>query len=139
MFSENKKARKEASSPSKEQNKISQGTTFKGDIQAQGGFRVEGTLEGTLITTGKVVIGKSGIIKGEMKCENADVEGSFSGKLKVNSALLLKSTAQIDGEVITGKLSIEPGADFNATCAMKSSVKNLNDDKRSKEKQGKTA
>jgi len=139
MFSENKKTRKENSSPSKDQNKISHGTTFKGDIEAQGGFRIEGTLEGTLVTTGKVVIGKSGIITGDMKCENADVEGRFSGTLKVNNTLSLKSTAQIDGEVITGKLSIEPGADFNATCAMKSSVKNLNDDKKPKEKQGKTA
>lgn len=139
MFSENKKSRKETSNPSKEQNKISQGTILKGDIEAQGGFRIEGILEGTLTTTGKVVIGKSGSVKGEMKCENADIEGDFSGKLKVNNTLLLKSTAQIDGEVITGKLSIEPGADFNATCAMKSSVKNLNDDRRYKEKEGKTA
>jgi len=139
MFSENKKSRKETSNPNKDQNKIAQGTTIKGDIEAQGSFRIEGTLEGTLTTTGKVVLGKSGFIKGEMQCENADLEGKFSGKLKVNNTLSLRSTAQIEGEVITGKLAIEPGADFNATCAMKSSVKNLNDDRRTKEKEGKTA
>ena len=67
-----------------------------------------------------MVIGKDGLIEGTLECSNADIEGSFSGNLKVEGLLSLKSTAQIDGDVTTSKLSVEPGATFNASCTMDS-------------------
>ena len=70
-----------------------------------------------------------------MHCQNADVEGTIKGKLVVDNLLTLKATARIDGEVTTGKLAVEPGAEFNATCSMQSGVKNINDSS----KKGKSA
>lgn len=124
----------------KEQNKIAQGTIFKGEIQSQGSFRVEGTVEGTLITKGKVVIGETGFVNGTIECEYADVEGKFSGNMKVKATLSLKSKAHIEGDIVTDKLSVEPGAIFNATCAMKG-VKKLNEatEKKSTSKEEQTA
>ena len=58
----------------------------------------------------------------------------FSGELLVNSLLTLKATAKISGDVIISKLSVEPGAEFNASCAMKGSVKELNNGKAKQEK-----
>jgi len=110
----------------KEQNKIAQGTVFKGEIHSQGSFRVEGTVEGTLVTKGKVVIGETGLVNGTVECEYADVEGKFTGNMKVNSMLTLKSKAHIEGDIVTEKLALEPGAIFNATCTMKG-VKKLNE------------
>lgn len=133
MFSE-KRTKKTSTEGVNEQNKISQGTVINGNIEAKGGFRIEGKLEGTLKTSGKVVVGKTGVIDGELICENADFEGKFNGKLEVNALLSLKATAQIEGEVIAGKLAIEPGADFNATCNMKGGVKNLNHERGKGEK-----
>lgn len=112
----------------KEQNRISSGTVITGDIVAKGGFRVEGTIKGTVKTAGKVVISKGGLIDGTLSCQTADFEGKFSGKLTVAETLTLRSSAYIEGEVIAGKLAIEPGATFNATCEMKSMVKILNKD-----------
>ncbi len=66
----------------KEQNKIAQGTKIKGNIEAKGCFRIDGCVEGSVKTPGKVVIGKEGCVKGELECENADIEGKFSGNLK---------------------------------------------------------
>ena len=60
------------------------------------------------------------------KGENADFEGGFSGKLKLSGMLTLRSSAYIEGEVEIAKLSVEPGATFNATCSMKGGVKELN-------------
>ncbi|MCF6297840.1 MAG: polymer-forming cytoskeletal protein, partial [Flavobacteriaceae bacterium] len=94
-----------------------------GDIKSDGDFRVDGKVEGTIKTSGRVVIGKDGIVTGTIDCTNADVEGTFSGKLLVDQVLSLKSTANISGDVTLGKLSVEPGAAFNATCTMKGSVK----------------
>lgn len=120
---------------SKEQNRISAGTVITGEIEAKGGFRIEGTLNGSLKTAGKVVISKGGYLNGTLQCQNADFEGKFSGKIKVEETLTLRSSAVIDGEVIAGKLSIEPGAAFNASCEMKGSLKAIKkDDQKQKER-----
>lgn len=101
-----------------QQNKISKGTKIVGDIQAEGGIRVEGSVEGTIATPGKVVIGQTGELKGSLICANADIEGRVVGKLRINGTLTLRATAQIDGEVTVAKLAVEPGATFNASCVM---------------------
>lgn len=128
MFSDAKKP-KETLDYSKNQNKISEGTTIVGDITSKGGFRIEGRIEGNVKTDGRVVIGRTGVINGTLVCENADFEGSFSGKMTIKETLALKSTANIEGEVVIGKLSVEPGANFNATCNMKGGIKPISKNK----------
>ncbi|MBC3845714.1 polymer-forming cytoskeletal protein [Winogradskyella echinorum] len=126
MFSsDNKKPKQTTMETSTQQNIIAQGTKIVGDIASQGPFRIDGTVEGNVKTSGKVVVGKSGFIKGTLQGENADFEGKFSGKLILSGTLSLKSTAHIEGEVHISKLAVEPGATFNATCSMKGSVKSL--------------
>jgi len=124
MFNE----KKESPSPVGERNTIAKNTSLVGDIKSDGDFRVDGKIEGTIKTSGRVVIGKEGFVSGTIDCAHADIEGSFSGKLIVDQILSLKSTADISGDVIMGKLSVEPGAVFNATCAMKGSVKVMKND-----------
>lgn len=118
MFSDTKKP-KETVDYSKNQNKISEGTKIVGDIKSKGGFRIEGIIEGNVITDGRVVVGRTGSINGTLICDNADFEGKFSGKMTIKDTLSLKASAHIEGEVVIGKLSVEPGANFNATCNMK--------------------
>ena len=77
-------------------------------------------MEGTVTTPSKVVLGKNGVVKGNLSCENADIAGNFTGNLNVSKLLTLRSSANIKGEVLVGKLSVEPGAIFNATCSMQS-------------------
>jgi cytoskeletal protein CcmA (bactofilin family) len=126
MFSDNKKGRADIQTTS-QQNRIAQGTKIVGDFTSEGGFRIDGEIEGTLKTPGKVVVGKSGVITGTLEGANADFEGKFSGKLLLSGTLTLKSSAIIEGEVIVGKLAVEPGATFNASCSMKgASIKELN-------------
>ncbi len=100
-------------------NRIGATTKIKGDVTSEADFRIDGHLEGNLTTTGKVVIGRDGSINGKVQCENADIEGKFSGELQVNSLLLLKASAVIEGDVTVAKLAVEPGANFNANCTMK--------------------
>lgn len=111
-----------------ERNIIGKNTSLTGDISSDGDFRIDGKIEGNIKTNGRVVIGKEGFVEGTIECANADIEGSFSGKLTVDQLLSLKETAIITGDVILGKLSVEPGADFNATCSMKGSVKTMHHD-----------
>lgn len=130
MFSDNKKGK--TPDLSNQQNRISQGTTIKGDVTSQGAFRIDGIIEGNVSSPHKVVIGKTGVVNGTLTCKDADIEGKLEGVLKVTDLLSIKSTALIDGEVTTGKLSVEPGAAFNASCVMKGSVKTLAKDAKTK-------
>ena len=108
-----------------QQNSIAKGSSITGDIVSDGDFRIEGTINGNVKTPGKVVLGRTGIIKGTLTSANADIEGKFSGKLILSDTLTLKSTAHVEGEVEVGKLAVEPGAIFNATCVMKGKLKGL--------------
>jgi cytoskeletal protein CcmA (bactofilin family) len=99
-------------------NRIVEGTTINGDIISPADFRLDGQLIGNFQSNGKIVIGPAGSVKGDISCINADIEGNFEGKIQVAELLNLKANASVQGEVICGKLSIEPGADFSATCVM---------------------
>jgi cytoskeletal protein CcmA (bactofilin family) len=125
MFSSEQKKNKLGMETNTQQNVVAQGTKIVGDIISAGPFRIDGSVEGNVKTTGKVVVGKAGSIKGTLQGENADFEGRFSGKLQLSGTLSLKSTAQIDGEVQVNKLAVEPGANFNAVCSIKGAVKPL--------------
>ncbi|MGJ8683908.1 MAG: bactofilin family protein [Nonlabens sp.] len=135
MFNDKKSSKKGHMEAGKSQNRIGHGTVIEGDIKSKGGFRIDGTINGTLETPAKVVIGKDGAINGSLQCSNADIEGNFKGKLTVTGLLTLKSSAVIEGEVIISKLAVDPGATFNATCSMNTGVKNLSDSN----KKGKSA
>lgn len=128
MFSKDKST-KASIEISKEQNKIAAGTRIKGDIEAKGALRIDGSIDGNVKTPGKVVIGKEGSINGNLECENADIEGNFTGILKVNGTLSLRSSAVIEGDVTASKLAVEPGAAFNASCSMNGALKSLKNER----------
>jgi cytoskeletal protein CcmA (bactofilin family) len=99
-------------------NLLGTGTTVKGDIKLNGDFRIDGSLVGNIDCRGKVVVGASGIIEGEIRCQNADFSGQVIATVHVSELLTLKETARFTGDIITNKLAIEPGAKFSGTCKM---------------------
>ena len=122
----NQKDKKVKTNQKMEINVIAKNTTIVGNVKSEGDFRIDGTLDGALTTNGKVIIGAEGLIKGSVESSNADIEGKFIGKLQVHNTLAIKATANINGELVIGKLSVEPGAIFNAKIDMKGAVKELN-------------
>lgn len=105
-------------------NRIVEGTIIKGDIISKADFRLDGELIGNFHSQEKIVIGPTGSVIGDIECKNADIEGKFIGKIKVLELLNVKDTAIIQGEVTVGKLSVEPGADFSASCVMNTNLTN---------------
>jgi cytoskeletal protein CcmA (bactofilin family) len=100
-------------------------TKIVGNIESEGDFRIDGLIEGEVKTNGRVIIGKTGVVRGTVICAFADVEGTIEGVLSVSETLTLYSTASVSGETTMGKLSVEPGANLNGTCTMKGAVKEL--------------
>jgi cytoskeletal protein CcmA (bactofilin family) len=104
-------------------NIIAQGTNIIGDIESDGDFRIEGSVKGKITAKGRIVVGASGNVDGEINCGDADIFGSVKGNLEVISLTVLKATAVFSGDVTTKRISIEPGAIFTGTCQMKPEAK----------------
>jgi cytoskeletal protein CcmA (bactofilin family) len=105
-------------------NLISNGTDITGDIKSNGDIRIDGSLTGNLSTKGKVVLGPTGNIKGEIICKNSEVSGIIEGKIIVGQLLNLKASSKILGDIVTSKLAIEPGARFTGNCNMRDTEEN---------------
>lgn len=101
-------------------NALTQGTTVKGEIFAEGDFRIDGVFEGNIDCKGKVVIGPKGEARGKIICENAELLGRIEGSVESHGNVSLKQNCVFDGDMLTKTLDIEPGAVFNGSCKMKS-------------------
>ena len=99
-------------------NNVIKGTRIAGSVESEGDIRIDGSLEGTLTTKAKLVVGSTGFIEGDVVCSNAIVEGKVEGKMDVKELLFLKSSAVINGDINTRKLVVEEGARFNGRCNM---------------------
>ena len=106
-------------------NRIVEGTHIEGEIKSDSNIRIDGYLKGTITVKGRLVLGPTGKIDGNINCKNADLEGKLNGKIEVDELLSLKSTAKLQGEISTNKLSIEPGAIFSGNCKMGAVLKDL--------------
>lgn len=115
-------------------NRIVEDTHIAGEMKSSSNIRIDGTLTGNLMTTGKLVLGSTGIIEGDVTCENAEIEGRIVGKVSVRQLLSLKASSKVEGEIYTDKISIEPGAVFTGTCNM-GKIKDMNQNKTVEKKQ----
>ena len=135
MFSNNNNNMKNQTNTSSAINMIGNGTIINGDIQSKSDIRIDGILKGSVKTEGKLVVGTSGVVEGDVFCSDADISGEIKAKITVSKILSLKSTSKLNGDIITNKLSIEPGAEFTGSCSMGAVIKEI----KNVEKQEKTA
>jgi len=105
---------------SSEINKILSGTELNGDLVSDSNIIIEGDVIGNVSCSGKVLVGASGKIKGNLVCVNAEIEGTLHGELTIENLLVMRSTARIKGDIQATKLTIEEGAYFEGSCVMKS-------------------
>jgi len=99
-------------------NLVATGTKITGDLLSDGDIRIDGELTGNLESKGRLVIGASGKVEGEIRCKSCEISGTQKGKLYITDLLSLKASSAVSGDMVAGKLSIEPGAYFMGTCTM---------------------
>ena len=119
------KESKRAEEISSSSNTIGKGTFLEGNVEAYGNIRIEGKVVGNIKSKQKVALGHQSHVQGNILAQNADIEGEVKGKLEVTELLVLKATAIINGDIVTGKMVVEPGAVFNGTCKMGAVVKDI--------------
>ncbi len=128
MFGSTKNKQSESMSnnnPSSAINTLVGGTHVEGTIIAKSDIRIDGTVEGSLECSGKLIIGMEGKVEGEATCQNAVIEGTFRGTLIVHDALDVRDNANVMGEIKTGKLNVQAGAIFNGNCDMGQKIKSI--------------
>lgn len=103
-------------------NLIGNGTVIKGEINAAGDIRIDGTVIGTMKSSGKVVVGQQGLIEVDIICNSADISGRVKGTIRVDELTTMKSTSRLEVELYTKQLFIEVGAIFTGKCDMSQKV-----------------
>lgn len=105
-------------------NALVKGTVVEGNVRCDSDLRVDGAIKGHLDCQAKVIIGPTGSVDGEIRCQNAVIEGKFKGKLFVSDLLNIRETADVEGDISTGKLIVQSGAKFNVNCKMETGSSN---------------
>lgn len=123
-----KEQKRVAEEISNSSNTIGKGTVLEGNIETYGNIRIEGKIIGNVKSKSKIALGNSSNIQGNIIAQNADIEGEVKGKIEITELLVLKATAIINGDIVTGKLVVEPGAVFNGSCKMGAAVKDIKGD-----------
>ena|ERR1035437_2110998 len=116
---------KEIETVSSSINLIGAGTSIEGEVKSNGDIRIDGTVKGSVTSKAKVVIGTTGVIEGDINCQNADISGAVNGKTIVTDMLFLKSTAKLTGDIVSSKLVVESGASFTGSCNMGPVIKEI--------------
>lgn len=101
---------------------IGAGTTLSGDIKSNGDLRIDGTVLGNISSAAKIIIGTTGLVEGDIYCQQADVTGKVSGNIKAKEMLQLRGDCVVTGNLYAGKLQVEPSATFNGQCHMGANV-----------------
>lgn len=120
-----KEQKRVAEEISNSSNVIGKGTVLTGDIETYGNIRIEGKVVGNVKSKSKIALGNGSQIDGNLIAQNADLEGEVKGRIEISELLVLKSTAIVHGDILTGKLVVEPGAVFNGSCKMGAAIKDI--------------
>lgn len=99
-------------------NSIMEGTFIEGEVRSDSNIRIDGRVKGTINVRGRLIVGASGVVEGDVTCQSSDIEGTVNGKIACQDLLSLKATAKLTGDINTKKLAIEPGAIFTGNCSM---------------------
>src|SRR5687767_4404491 len=120
-----KEQKRVAEEISNSSNVIGKGTVLEGNIETFGNIRIEGKIVGNVKSKSKIALGSSSHIDGNITAQNADIEGEVKGRIEISDLLVLKATAVVHSDIVTGKLVVEPGAVFNGSCKMGAAIKDL--------------
>ena len=98
--------------------RISTGTVIKGEIMSPYDIRIDGTFDGKVQSKGRVVVGETAVVKGDIICENIDLWGKVEGNIYVKDTLSLMEGCSVTGNLNVRRLAVELGSTFNGNCRM---------------------
>lgn len=119
---------------------IGQGTIVEGIIHTSANLRVEGELNGNVVTQGEIIIGEFGIAKADIVCQNLTIAGQVYGEVNVSGRLIITPSGQLFGNATVQSIIVQEGGGFNGQCKMnlpqqnnKSEVESISKNQEAKE------
>jgi cytoskeletal protein CcmA (bactofilin family) len=83
-----------------------------------GAIRIEGKVQGNIRAGKAVVVGKDGVVDGDIFTQDAVIAGRVKGVIRAESRLEIQASSQIEGEIIAARMQLEEGAMLNGTVQM---------------------
>ncbi len=98
---------------------IGENMEITGSMKGKGNIRIDGIIEGNIDSTGDIVLGENGKIKGDISCTNITIGGSVNGNIITKEQLVLLSSGKLIGDVEVSNFVINEDALFEGSCKMK--------------------
>ncbi len=104
---------------------IGQGTVLSGKVVCTKPLVIDGTVHGNVDCSMEVVIGDSGVVIGEIRSPSVQVRGRIFGTIYAPKLASLQGNANIQGDICTGSLQVEPAVVFNGRCHIPQNVSSI--------------
>ena len=92
---------------------------FKGDLSADEDLLIQGQIEGTIRHTSNLTIGVEGKVDANVDAVYVNIEGKVTGDVRGSTSVIIKESANIEGNIISPTVSLYEGATFNGSITMK--------------------
>ena len=100
------------------ENIIGRSCTIRGDLVAEGAFRIDGTIEGSVESQASVVVGESGVIRGGLRGTDVVIAGTVQGDISCEGHLEILAKGTVEGDIAAKSVRIETGGVFRGTSRM---------------------
>ena len=100
------------------ENVLGRSCTLRGDLSADGAFRIDGTIEGSVESRAAVVVGESGVVRGGVRGTDVVVAGTVVGDVVCSGHLEILAKGRIEGDISAKSVRIETGGVFRETSSM---------------------
>jgi cytoskeletal protein CcmA (bactofilin family) len=98
---------------------IGKGARLEGQIEVNGGIRIDGEVKGKVTCTDTLSIGSEGVVEADLEAKHAVIGGKVKGNILASEKLELQSTSVVVGEVTSKSLAVEEGSLFHGKCNMR--------------------
>jgi cytoskeletal protein CcmA (bactofilin family) len=100
------------------ENILGRSCLIRGDLSAEGAFRIDGTVEGSVESQAAVVVGESGVVRGDVRGHDVVVAGQIAGNVTCTGHLDILAKGKIEGDIDAKSMRIETGGVFRGTSHM---------------------
>lgn len=107
---------------------IASGLAVKGDLNSDNDILVDGTVEGSIVTNGNLIIGQPAVVNGPLQARSVTIAGQLKGDVDATEAVILEASAHMEGNVTAPQLSVAPGAYLRGKVAMEAPDETVEED-----------
>lgn len=113
-------------SPDKIDTIIGEGTRLIGTLQCKTLLRIDGVIEGDVISEAKVVVSERGLIKGNVTAQSLTLGGELTGNAEIRDKTEILATGKLYGDIVTKTMIIDENGILDGKCTMKGAAEILN-------------